>query len=573
MKNIKEMGILETCREFLLMLLRLVMGFYLFAILAVLPFYFQTATDYSSIGSDKSGFFRKWGVGAARLFVHILLFYLVFAAADWWVKNRKKKGKWTALLNRFIESLSLTDKFAILYGIGLILSYYYSYYRSALLMGMNGWYMGFVPQLVFLGSYFAVSRLLPSKSGKIIAGALLAVSFVVFLLGLLNRYGVNPLGMVSSGPSFISTIGNINWYCGYWAVLFPIGATLFVAYRKAPGESDKVFGWKRAGLGLFTAVGFATGITQGSESGMAALAVMLLFMGCLAGREKELTKHFVEMLFLFCLVLQVLSLVQSRWPDRNQYLTGGYLLLTQTWLPWVAGIGIFLYYLLLSSKKRQDAAYRLFRTGWRIAASAAGVVLVFFVILVVWNTLRPGSLGSLSANPLFTFDRDWGSARGGTWTAGIRTWASQNFLHKLLGVGPDGMWMHIYNGPDTGLLEAVRAQFGNNRLTNAHGEWITILANLGLLGLAGFAGMMVSAIVRFLQVRKGKALTGNREGNISAWAGSALCMACGMSLFCYTINNIFSFQQTMNVTQMFLVLGLGEAIMRRKKEDGESRDE
>lgn len=571
MKRLREMSVIEGCREFLRRLLQLVLAGYLFAMLAVLPFYFQTATDYMSIGSNKSSFFRKWGFGLARLFVHILVCYLIFSLLDWWIKKRRTKGKFAALWKAFLQDISLTDKFAILYGIALCFSYYYSDYRDIVFMGAQSWYMGFLPQLVLLGSYFAVSRLLPQKKGNIVAFILLGASFVVFTLGLLNRYGINPLGMDSSGPSFISTIGNINWYCGYWSVLFPVGAALFVAYTKPQRESNSVFCWKRAGLGFFTAVGFATGVTQGSASGMLALAAVLLLLGCLAVRNRYLTRHFLELLLLLCVVLLILAKVQEQWPDRNQYVTGIYVLLTQTPLPWVAGLGVFLYYVLFCWKS--DICYRVFRFGWRVATGAVGLMLVLFVAAIVWNTLHPGSLGGLSDNPLFTFNREWGSSRGGTWTAGIRTWLSQNPLHKVVGVGPDGMWAYISNGPDTGLLETVRAQFGDNRLTNAHGEWITILANLGLLGLMGFAGMMVSAIVRFVGAGNGKktAIHGQTEDCL-AWAGSALCMACGISLFCYTINNLFSFQQIMNVTQMFIVLGLGEALLRGKGENEDNEE-
>lgn len=173
-----------------------------------------------------------------------------------------------------------------------------------------------------------------------------------------------------------------------------------------------------------------------------------------------------------------------------------------------------------------------------------------FIVMLTINTLHPGSIGALSDNPLFTFNREWGSSRGGTWKAGIRAWSSQDLLHKVVGIGPDGMAEYIYKGPDSGLLDMVRAQFGNNRLTNAHGEWITILANLGVLGLLGFAGMIVSAIVRFLRTGTGR----------------VLCMACGLAVFSYTVNNIFSFQQIMNLSQMFILLGLGEWLRRKEKE-------
>ena len=113
------------------------------------------------------------------------------------------------------------------------------------------------------------------------------------------------------------------------------------------------------------------------------------------------------------------------------------------------------------------------------------------------------------------------------------------------------MAAYIYSEQNVELVEAVRAQFGNSRLTNAHGEWITILANLGLAGLVAFGGMMSSALVRFLKAGKSGVKT------------LLLCAGCGLGLFCYTINNTFSFQQIVSVVPLFLVLALGERLLRK----------
>lgn len=552
-EKIREMSVPETCLAFLRLLLCLTAVLYLVAIAVIMPLYFQWETAYVTIGTDKAVFFQKWGFLFGRLFLHILLFYLFFALLCWFIKNRNTKRKVAALINRILDDLSLTDKFCIVFLAGLCLSYYYTDYPLLTLLGSNGWDMGFWPQLVFIGSYFALSRFLTARMAKWAAGAMLVTSFLVFLLGLLNRYGVNPLAITTSGAAFISTIGNINWYCGYWSVLFPLGAGLFMLYGKRQTESFPLYCGKKAVLGIFAAVGFATGISQGSDSGVLALAALILLLGILAGKDVQRVKGFVELLLLFCTVTLLLALVQWLWPERNEYVTQAYALLVKTPLVPVGGILALIFYLFCKKEKRPGTCANVFYRVWLTLLSVIGVTLVSLVIMIMVNTLRPGSLGSLSDNPFFTFDQSWGSARGGTWAVGIKTWLSQDLLHKILGVGPDGMWAYIYNGPNATLLESVREQFGANRLTNAHGEWITILANQGLFGLIGFGGMMVSAILRFLKNKK----------------GCMLCMACGASLFCYTVNNSFSFWQVMNVTQMFLVLGLGERLLRAENRGDE----
>ena len=115
-----------------------------------------------------------------------------------------------------------------------------------------------------------------------------------------------------------------------------------------------------------------------------------------------------------------------------------------------------------------------------------------------------------------------------------------------MGVGPDAMVMYINSEKNPQLYALVREVFGSLNLTNAHNEWLTILVNEGMFGLITYAGIMISAMVRFLKAGKECALTG----------------ACGMAVLAYTVNNMVSFQQAMAAATLFLVLGIGEACMR-----------
>lgn len=535
---------LEHCRKYMGYLLRMAVYVYLVAIACILPFYFVIETGYKEIGSNKSAFFRKWGFGAAMIVAVVFLIYQVFSFICWFIRNRKTKQKFVILCNLFFDTLSITDIFVIIYMVTLALSYYYTNYPESAFLGAPGWYMGFIPQLILIESYFAVSRLVLQKEVKWITTILLVVSFVVFTLGVLNRYGVNPLGMESCGPGFISTIGNINWYCGYWSVLFPIGAGAFLYYRKK---------WSviKLTLAINVAMGFATGVTQGSDSGILVIIALILLLGCLCGKEEYRIHNFLQMLLLFCGTSIFLYLIQMLWPARNEYITDFYTMLTGSAFPFITGLLVSGCYMIMTRKSIVTGLCGVFQKLWAIITGLTLLSLLTFIILLCINSLHPGSIGSLSENPLFIFNAEWASSRGATWVAGIKTWLSNNILHKIVGVGPDSMAGYIYNGPDAALLEEVKAVFGQNRLTNAHGEWITILANLGILGLVGFGGMMVSAIIRFI------------KGSNS----NPLCAAFGISLFCYTIHNIFSFEQTMNVTQMFIVLGLGECLRRQGRKD------
>ena len=211
--------------------------------------------------------------------------------------------------------------------------------------------------------------------------------------------------------------------------------------------------------------------------------------------------------------------------------------------------------LLLVMRMRRTGKYsvKLFHAIaiFGIAGSAAAVIAV--LVMAVVNTRHPGSIGGLSDNPLFTLNAYWGSNRLSTWKFGWRCFAEQNLWHKLVGVGPDCMWIYIENGAGSEFLSDVEKIFGNARLTNAHNEWLTVLVNTGILGCVGFAGMVICAIRDFVRA-KGQ---------------SALLFACGMALLAYTVNNVFSFQQSMNVSTMFVIFGMGQAFLREvRKTEG-----
>ncbi|MCH5274851.1 MAG: O-antigen ligase family protein [Lachnospiraceae bacterium] len=574
MKKIDSLVVL--CHKGLRYLLQFITALYVLAMGMILPYYYNWETDYSRIGTNKAEFFRKYGFAAGKVFLALLFFYGLFSLWLWWKKNREAKGKVPLLINDGLDTLSLTDRFMIIYVVALCLSYYYSDYRQKLLLGISGWYMGFLPQLVLIGSYFAISRFLPRHLGKWLPFILSVISMPVFLLGLLNRYGYLAPGMTSSGPSYISTIGNINWFCGYFVVLFPLTAALFVFCKRESSEPQWLYKCRRILLGINCAIGFATGITQGSDSGILALAAMMILLFGLAaagkGEEgKETFGHFLELQLLFGVTLCTLALVQFAWPEQNTYQTSLYTMLTKGALPWVWGVVALLLYLFYTARHKRLIDCRGIRKIWFCLAICLLVTLTSFIAAIIINTRHPGSLGALSENPLFVFDREWGSSRGGTWMAGIGTWQAQDTLHKAVGVGPDGMWYYIDSGKAPDLLQAVQEQFGESRLTNAHGEWITILANLGIFGLIGYAGVVVSAIWRFV---KGSTMIGAEarapQGAENAAGTIAAAIGCGLSLFTYTVNNIFSFQQTMQMTQVFLIMGLGEYMLRQQGERRES---
>ena len=80
---------------------------------------------------------------------------------------------------------------------------------------------------------------------------------------------------------------------------------------------------------------------------------------------------------------------------------------------------------------------------------------------------------------------------------------------------------------------------------------MTVLVNTGVLGCVSYVGMIVSAVIRYL---KGHPMN------------SVIAGACGYGILAITINNMFSFQQTMGMATLFVILGIGEAYAKKDLE-------
>lgn len=584
-----------TAKRFLGYLLDGLISVYMLLVIVVMPFYYTAG--YGHIGTDKAMFFRKISVNGAKLVVPVLLAYLLMIAGE-----KGYLGKlWEYCKKKWLQ-FSLTDKFALLYGVSLILSYLCSNYKDRALWGARGWYMGFLPQIILLVIYFLISRIWKPKQWMFLL--FLPVSAVVFLLGILNRFGIHPLEMQNANSMYISTIGNINWYCGYLVSVFFAGYYLLWQSEKAQvslvdikaeqksnqgsiKKRDKK--WEKGKIGvlarnvllvLYVAIGFASLVTQGSQSGLLALAVVLLVMFCLSVKDGRRMQMFWQLTLILSLSCSVMLGIRVLFPGRVTYDDTLMNILTYSAFPVIATI-VSLAFLAVTIRYNRNNGYsksllnKIYEKIAEIAIVGTVSATLVLIAMIVFNTMWPGSFGKLSELPIFTFNADWGSNRGATWMAGWRCFKEQNILHKLVGVGPDCMSAYLYTDGSASLVQMVSTKFGTNTLTNAHGEWLTVLVNMGVLGCVGFVGMMISAIIRFLKCGlnmesnhvNGEAKTTNgakaSEQNKHSLRAEVILGACGLCLLAYTANNWFSFQQSMSVATIFVILGIGEAYARK----------
>lgn len=583
----QKTSIWQRAEQGLSLVLDILISIYMLLIIVVMPFYNEDG--YSHIGTDKATFFRKVGSYSWKIvlpvFALLVIVRVVVYVTD---SNTELTGSKSTVRKHASQAVKqetsqqsqakgkhlwdwlhshATECFAAVYGISLLLSYACTEYKDQALRGANGWYMGLLPQLLLLGSFFFIAFFWKPK--KWLAGLFLPVSAVVFVLGVLNRFGVYPIDMKVDNWGFISTIGNINWYCGYLVAVFFGGYYLLWQSRttvenrseagtgagngKSAGPGNNTAQGRRAAFGkaalvVYLMIGYASLVTQGSESGLFALAVVCVTTFCLSAKDGNAMRMFWANAVILSLTCTILWVIRILFPGHMTFTDPLGDILIYTPFPAVTlvlSVGILMGISYLLRKNRYSVKTAAILAKIALAGSIACVIAV--IGLIAYNTLHPGSIGSLSEIPFFTFNDSWGSSRGVIWTGSLDCFEKQNFLHKLIGVGPDCMSAYLYDSAHADVVAAIKEHYGTLTLTNAHNEWLTILVDTGILGCIGFVGMMVSAMVRFLKQKQ-----------------SLIAGACGLCLLAYTANNMFSFQQSMNTATIFVVLGIGMAFARKR---------
>ena len=533
--------LLKDILQLLEMGMNMTVTFYLLLMIIVLPFYFTDG--YAKIGTNKYEFFYKGTFGIGIVFLLFAVLYPVVKLCIW-KRDRASSG----IKEEFfymIRSFSVTDWFVLGYGVIVTLSYLCSDFKTGMdfgnaFVGVDRWCMGLRTQLFLVAVYFAVSRCW--HKNKWLPAFVIPVTFVVFVLGYLNRLDIRLFDMKNATMEFISTIGNINWYCGY--IVIPFFGILYYFWTMKEKTT-----WINIVLGIWITIGYGTLITQGSRSGLVTLVVMMLVLYVLSMKNEERLLVFSKYCISLGIICTLTYGIRSLWPERFNYSDGLVDLLTNSPLAiGILGGSILLYLLLISLRKKGTYPVKAFSLLGYVVCGMACVSLVAFVVLGVINTKCPGSLGSLSEVSALKFDLHWGSYRGATWASGVQCFVDQDFIGKLLGVGPDSMAMYIQSGENPALLAMTEKCFGNRLLTNTHCEWLTVLVNNGLLGMICYAGLFITAIARYLKAGKNNAMAG----------------ACGFAILAYTINNLFSFQQALSAVTIFIVLGMGEAFTRKE---------
>ena len=508
---------------------------YIVVLAVALPLY--TKGTYIMLGDDKYELFRNLsllclGLAAAAALAGYLgqaAHKLRTAPKKVWTSLKLPKGMAGCKAALTEIDFSPMDVCVTLYGLVTVVSALLSSYGTTAWTGYREWYMGAVSQVLFVGIYFFISRQYSGSAWVIHLWE--AAFFLVAVFGFCSRFGRDPLGLMREFNSgdweyshLISTIGNINWFCGYCAVALAMPAA---GYLEAKSRTKAVL------LYIVTMLGLVLLCIQGSDVGI-VLAAVCLGVGLLLGRE-DATKFYRTLLLAVGVAFGLPCysfLVRLRGEAALRALPadgpGLWVFAWNGW--WIAGaVCLVLCFFLHRSTHIEgsgDLKYRTMtrRLWWGIALLAAAMLLAGGVLCLI--RLFGGY--------------DWSNGRAALWRLSCQGFLRGDLKQKLLGAGPDCFAEYVYSAFAPQEMFSADGYWAGAVFANAHNQWLNYLINIGILGLGSAVAVWVAAVRRY-------------RG----------CLPGILALSLYGANSLVSFEQVLSTPLFFLMLGICEYSVRR----------
>ncbi|MCR4650574.1 MAG: O-antigen ligase family protein [Lachnospiraceae bacterium] len=572
-------------------LLNDLINLYLFCLICIFPFYMTNG--YANLGTDKAVFLRNLAVSFSVIFILILsIAFIADKIGSRSVTNNKgnkKKSKanvsghvqknakanvsghMNSNPNDISEQTSGSIKWIVtnpaftlgVYAVTILISFIASSYKADSLSGSEGWYMGLLTQVSLLITAFAIYKYW--QPSLVIFRLAAIVSGILFIWAVLNRFDIYPIQLAYARPVSLASLGNINWFCGYLSLAFPLslgylsykiaGLDLF---RDRTLDKREIFSLPVIAGVVHLFLSCAITMLQGSDSAILILAVSFIAFSLVS--DTYVTKVSLYICgTLTCIMLVILRLLINIFDLGINYssvtisvLTKGPLLYIVTVLMLIICCLFFIPAYSQNHKSNTGRSLRSFpqiKTVNRILLIALLVITSLTVIAFILNSVLPAFLPM--GGDSFIFSDNWGNGRGFIWKVSLKLFGSGSILNKLFGFGPDAYSCVAY-GDLSPVRDELLAFFGNVKLTNAHNELITILINTGIPGVIAFVCMMISVIKA--GIKKADPNTSVKNGNNVDNDTVALIMA--VSLITYLIHNIVSFQHPLNLPYMYAIIGM-----------------
>ena len=496
-----------------------VLNLYFSLIICIYPLYIHNG--YYDLCEVKRNFLYWVSSSTFFIFVIILIINLFF------------KKQILLDYKDFFKNITLTQKFLLIYCFIIIISYLFSDFKSEVLWGTDGWYMGTI-LLLLMCVLSLITSYLYSEKELVLYYFILASSFV-FALAICNRFSYYPI-MEPYLPTFISTLGNINWFNGYMSIVAPIGISLYVL-----SETENFYG--KILLLLYCLLTFITGFCQGSFSIFLWEGCMFFILLWISLKKMKWIQNWLITLLLWGLSGQFVRILKYLFPYSFNY---KYAKLIDTNLTLVVSIAALFIFIILKYNEKiiAELTNKTIKNFRILLLSCLSFGFLIYSFLSIINTKI--GIPFLHKNSIFTWNLQWGTDRGVCFSTALLIFERMPIFKKMIGVGADGFCAFAYS--DSLIAEYINSFFSDALLTNGHNEFLTSLVNLGILGTLSYIGIFVTFFIECM--KKGEKNT--------------IIYVFAVCVICYFTNNMVNFAQIYSTPYLFLLLGVGNTYLYPK---------
>ena len=474
-----------------------VTGVYVFFILTIFPLY--THDKYFDILGARYVVFKIWAISLAIILAFLGLTYLFIDA--------KNQSSSPLAVRRFIDAfrisnikkhITITDIFFVIMIISMTISTLGSQFKEESFFGNAGRYQGLECWLLYLTSYFCITRTFKFKryylDFAIIAGCFACI------WGTLDYFWLDPFGFfrnVSSGQKamFASSIGNLNTYTNYTIMIFGLAGSLFVI-EKNPIRS--IFYCLTSFVGC---VGSIFGLSDNVVLGFLGFYVFLPFFTFKNRRQFVRYLILIDILFISLFVFWICQRFPHNWQGsffsdvvKKEGLAYAFIPFTIL----VVVVGLIMYKLkpnygtqINDNLNPFDSLLpKQFKIAY-IAVVAIGFSVLTYIILDMNIFKQHTDIWSqIPSSHQLVFNDYWGTHRGHNWRIAFTNF-TQNFsmFQRLFGYGPD---TYLVVSERT-FYEEMVTRFGEV-YDSAHNEYINYLICEGLVGLICYLGIFITGI-------------------------------------------------------------------------------
>ncbi len=531
-KNTKtQQGFAETCSG----IISGTISFFIFILVLVFPLIYHDS--YFDILETKYKCYYLCVIGMLAVVLILAMVMMLIDGKEYrWMHTREVLGRLAPKCWK--PTFHFADGAVLLFWLIALISTFQSDYFYESFWGNEGRYTGLFLITLYVAFYFLVSRCWKVRGWLLevflISGLVICYIGITdyFQLDILNFRGkINP----EQSTIFTSTLGNINTYTAYVALIMGFAAAMFSTVQ------SKV---KMLWYYVCLVVSFFAIIMGCSDNAYLALGALFGFLPfVLFGSWSGILRYLIMTASLFT-VVQCIDWINYVYADMVIGLDSLFRVIAGFGgLPVVVSalwilVSAFYFYVKKKGKLGQETGkmpVRLWATLMILAFAA--VFLALFDANVLGNGNRYGMLGDY-----LVFSDSWGTNRGYIWRKSLEMYQDFQGSHKLFGYGPDTFGILTTNEIKYDMIEATNQVFDN-----AHNEYLNLLLTIGPIGVIAYIAFVVTGVAAMCR----------------NWKEYPWMIGCAVAVICYSAQALVNLNLPIATPIMWLMMSAGMTAARK----------